>query len=103
MRARVPADFSMSFSGPEGPYRVHFRPTDDWDGVIDVVIGGVKMVWHVDDCDQEKNGGIVLGGMSSGSEPLWNDVFWFELRLNDAPPVIRYWGNEFIWREDRAV
>jgi hypothetical protein len=41
--------------------------------------------------------------MTSGSEPLWNDQFWFELRLDDAPPVIRYWGDKVVWREDRAT
>ena len=44
--------------------------------------------------------GLVLGGMTSGSEGLWNDQFWFELRLNDSPPVIRYWGDKVIWRDD---
>ncbi|WP_282596342.1 hypothetical protein [Sphingomonas beigongshangi] len=41
--------------------------------------------------------------MTTGSEEVWNDQFWFELRLNDHPPVIRYWGDKVIWREDRAA
>ena len=42
----------------------------------------------------------MLGGMTSGSESLWNDRLWFELRLDDTPPVIRYWGDKVVWRED---
>ena len=61
------------------------------------------MHWRVVDADQEASGAIVLGGMTSGSEPLWNDQYWFELRFSDAPPLIRYWGNQIVWREDRAA
>lgn len=93
----------MSFSGLEGPYAIRFESTDEWDGVIDVSIGGVTMRWDVVNADQEGGGGIVLGGMTSGSAKLWNDQFWFELRLGDTPPVIQYWGDRVIWREDRAT
>ena len=61
------------------------------------------MRWDVVDADREELGGVVLGGMTSGSESLRNDQFWFELRLADSPPVIRYWGNQVVWREDRAA
>jgi hypothetical protein len=103
MRTTVPRAFSMSFTGPEGLYTVHFRPTDEWDGIIDVSIGGQEMRWDVDDADREEAGGLVLGGMTSGSERLWDDQFWFELRLDDTPPIIRYWGDKVVWREDRAT
>ena len=103
MRTTVPPAFSLAFTGPEGTYTVKFEPTDDWDGVIDVSIGGLPMRWNVDDADLEDSGAIVLGGMTSGSEPLWNDQYWFELRFTDAQPLIRYWGNQVVWREDRAA
>jgi hypothetical protein len=103
MRTTVPPAFDLSFSGREGPYVVRFKPTDEWDGIIDVSIGGQDMRWNVDHADREEAGGLVLGGMTSGSESLWNDQFWFELRLDDAPPVIRYWGDRVIWREDQAT
>lgn len=93
----------MTFSGPEGPYTIRFEPTDEWDGIIDVSIGGLAMRWDVVNAEKEVGGGFVLGGMTSGSDKLWNDQFWFELRLRDAPPVIRYWGNQLIWREDSAT
>jgi hypothetical protein len=93
----------MSFTGPEGEYTIHFQPTDEWDGIIDLTIGGRVMRWDVLNADREEARGLVLGGMTSGSEALWDDQFWFELRLDDTPPVIRYWGNEIIWREDRAT
>jgi len=103
MRTGVPPAFSMSFVGPDGAYNLSFHPTDEWDGRIDVMIGGQTMRWEVVDADREDDGGIVLGGMTTGSELLWNDEFWFEIRLNDAPPVIRYWGDKVVWREDRAA
>ena len=93
----------MSFAGPEGPYTIQFEPTDEWDGIINVSIGGLKMRWGVDEARREEAGDLVLSGMTNGSESLWNDQFWFELRLNDAPPIIRYWGDKIVWREDRAT
>lgn len=103
MRTTVPSDFSLSFTGAEGPYTVRFQPIDEWDGIINVAIGGFEMRWSVDHVDREEGGGIILGGMTSGSETLWNDQFWFELRLDDTPPVIRYWGDKVVWREDLAI
>lgn len=103
MRTTVPAAFDVAFTGPEGPYTIQFKPTDQWDGVIDVSIGGLAMRWHVVDADEEETGEVVLGGMTDGSEPIWDDAFWFELRIGNAPPLIRYWGNQVIWREDLAA
>ena len=103
MRTTVPPAFEMSFTGPEGQYSIHFRPTDEWDGTIDVCIAGVGMKWEVTDADREDGGGLVLSGMTSDSEPLWDDQYWFEMRLDDTPPVIRYWGDQVVWREDRAT
>lgn len=103
MRTTVPLAFSLSITGVEGEYTLCFQPTDEWDGIIDVSIGGLDMRWNVDMAHREEGGGLVLGGMTSGSEPLWNDQFWFELHLDDAPPVIRYWRDRVIWREDRAT
>jgi hypothetical protein len=82
---------------------MRFQPTDDSDGIIDLSIAGVEMRWAVMNADREEGGGIALGGMTSGSEALWDDEFWFELRLDDSPPVIRYWGNQVLWREDRVA
>lgn len=93
----------MSFSGPDGEYTIRFRPTDEWDGTIVLSIAGRQMRWAVVDADLEDGGGVVLGGMTSGSEAIWNDQYWFELRLADTPPVIRYWGDQVIWREDPAA
>ena len=70
MRTTVPEAFSISFTGPEGPYAGHFQPTDEGDGIIDVTIAGLAMRWSVDDADREGGGGIVLGGMTSGSDQL---------------------------------
>ena len=103
MRTTVPAAFNLAFTGPEGRYTIQFAPTDGWDGVIDVTIGGVTMRWHVVNAEREDSGAVVLEGMTDGSDPLWGDEFWFELRFSDVPPLIRYWGNQVVWREDRAA
>lgn len=103
MRTTVPPAFDLTVSGPEGRYTLSFKPTDEWDGIIDVTIGELAMVWDVDYVDHEAGGGLVLAGMTSGTTPIWNDQFWFELRIADTPPVIRYWGDRVLWREDRAV
>ena len=103
MRTTVPEAFTMYFAGPEGTYTINFRPTDEWDGVIDISLAGSELRWDVVDADREESGGLVLGGMTSGTERIWNDQFWFELRLDDAPPVIRYWGDQIVWREDQVT
>lgn len=91
------------FTGPDGPYTIRFEPIDEWDGVIDISIGELTMRWRVIDADREDGGAVVLGGMTDGSAPLWGDQYWFELRFNDAPPLIRYWGDQVICREDHAA
>jgi hypothetical protein len=103
MRTTVPSAFKMSFKGPEGEYEIDFVPIDEWDGKIDVTIAGVAMRWRVVHADQEEGGGYSLGGMTDGTEDFWDHVFWFELRIYDKPPVIRYWGDRVIWREDSSV
>jgi hypothetical protein len=70
MRSSVPPTFNMSFAGPEGPYTVHFRPTGEWDGVIDVTIGDQAMHWSVGTAEREAHGAMVLGGMTRGTEDL---------------------------------
>jgi hypothetical protein len=67
-----------------------------------VSIGGLTMRWDVVNAGEEDGGGVVLGGMTTGSQPLWNDEFWFELGLDDTPPMVRYWGDQVVWRQDRA-
>ena len=84
MRTTVPEAFSMSFVGPEGAYTVHFRPVDEWDGVIDVSLGGQSLRWDVVDASRDDDGSLTLGGMTSGTERIWSDQFWFELRFEDS-------------------
>ena len=92
----------MSFKGSEETYEIDFTPTDEWDGLINVTIQGVQMRWDVVDASIDQDGIVSLGGMTTGSEDLWKDQFWFELRVTAFPPVIRYWGDRVIWREDCA-
>ena len=103
MRTTVPPPFKLAFVGDDGGYTISFQPTDQWDGRIVVSMRGQTMRWDVVDADKEDDGSVVLGGMTSGSESLWGDQFWFELRVTDRPPLIRYWGNEVVWREDKAA
>jgi hypothetical protein len=103
MRTVAPQPFSISFAGPEGSYTIHFRPDGEWDGLIDVTIGGLAMLWPVEDIQTENGGHLVISGLTKGTEDLWNQQLWFELRLHDSPPIIRYWGDKVVWREDAAV
>jgi hypothetical protein len=104
MKTTVPEAFNLDFKGPDGPYTIHFEPTDDhWNGVIEVSIGGLPMRWHVEAAEREDSGAVVLSGLTGGSGPLWGNQYWFELRFSDVPPLIRYWGNQVVWREDHAA
>ena len=98
----MPPAFMQPFEGPEGPYVVDFRPSGEWHGVVEVMIGGLAMRWPVDEAHAGDDG-MVLCGLTRGSEPLWNDVFWFEVHLGAQPRVIRYWGDQVLIREDRGA
>jgi len=74
MRTTVPQAFRISFIGREGPYAIQFRPTGEWDGVIEVTVAGLAMRWSVEDAGSEEGGGTVLGGMTTGSDEIWNDT-----------------------------
>ena len=90
----------MSFTGPEGPYTLQFRPLDEWDGVFDLVIGGQPFTWPVDTIDLTENGELNFSGMTVGSHALWGDQFWFVVRKEPAPPTITYYGDQVVWRTD---
>jgi hypothetical protein len=93
MRAKMPAAFCATMTGPDGAYELAFRPLDEWDGVIEVTIAGEAMSWHVVRSDREEDGTTSTSGMTVGSEAVWADQFWFELVLGPEPICINYWGN----------
>ena len=95
--------FTMTFEGPEGAYDIAFSPTDFGDGEIAVSIAGVDMLWDVVHASKEEGGSLELGGMTSGSEAIWQDCFWFSLCLDESTPRIEYWGDQVIWRTDYAA
>jgi hypothetical protein len=101
-RIPMPPALTRTFEGPEGRYTADYRPIREWDGVIEVVIRGVAMRWPVDEAYVE-DGVTLLCGLTRDSEPLWNDVYWFEIHLDARPPVIRDWGDQVLIREDREV
>lgn len=103
MRVGVPPAFRTTFEGSEGRYEIAFTPTDPWDGEIIVSIAGVEMQWDVVHASQEEDGTLQLGGMTSGSEAIWQDCFWFSLCLDPNALRIEYWGDQAIWRTDHAV
>ena len=76
---------------------------DDWGGHIQTTINGHQMLWDVLNVETDPDAGLVLGGMTHGSEAIWDDVFWFELGLDDEPRTIRFWGDKVIWRQDLAA
>jgi hypothetical protein len=86
--------------GPEGAYELDFQRSDEWDGQMDVIIAGVAMRWNVDNVEQYDDGSMALGGLTQGSESLWQDCFWFQLYLNPMPVRIEYWGNQVLLRTD---
>lgn len=102
MRINTPPPFRLTFTSPDGCYTVDYCPNDEREGVIDVSISGVSMRWYVVYVERDANGERVLSGMTSGSEALWQDQFWFELRPDHIPPLIRYWGDQVVWREDET-
>ena len=91
--------FQVTVTGPEGRYRLFHTPCDDSDGKIEVTIVGLAMTWHVD-VVMEDESGVVLCGMTVGSQAIWQDQFWFELRPNALPSRIEYWGDRTLWRRD---
>ncbi len=102
MRERAPAPFDISVSGADGPYSLHFRPTDEWDGVIDVAINGHKMTWPVLAVDREADGRLTLSGSTDGSRVVWNDEFWYVVQFGPGAPSVSYYGDQVCWRTDRA-
>lgn len=94
----------MTFEGPEGKYDIAFTPTDQSDGEIRVSIAGIDMLWDVVHASKEEGDNpLEIGGLTSGSEAIWQDQFWFSLCLDEVAPRIEYWGNQIIWRTDFAV
>lgn len=61
------------------------------------------MRWPVEVVRTDEDGLTVISGMTRGSEPLWGDQYWFELRPWDQPAVIRYWGDQVLIREDTGA
>jgi hypothetical protein len=99
MRITAPEPFTVHLSGPEGPYRLAFRPSADrCAGNFDVEIAGTSIVWPVEVIERQEGGELVLSGFADTS--FWDDVFWFELIAEPSPPRITYWGDKVIWRTD---
>ncbi len=95
--------FDLMMTGPEGPYALAFRSTNDGDGEIDVTICGHGMTWWVTRIEKEDDGKVCLSGMTQGSEDLWNDQFFFMLRVGSGEPTIEYWGDKVLWRTDMSA
>ena len=95
--------FQLKLEGPDGLYLIDFAPTGKGEGKIEVSIAGHQMTWPVEGTSVGDSDREFLGGMTVGSEVIWGSVFWFELHLNNSPPLMRYWGDKAIWREDLAV
>jgi hypothetical protein len=88
--------------GPEGCYRLTYSGGGDGVTKVEVAISGLTMTWPVVIMIEEDDG-ITLCGMTSGSQALWRDQFWFELRPDARPPRIDYWGDQILWRSDQSI
>jgi hypothetical protein len=102
MREPAPRPFAVSVVSDDGPYVLNFRPTDKWDGTIDVVIRGHAMTWDVLTVDREADGTLTLSGSTYGSQGIWNDEFWYVLRVATGPASVSYYGDQVCWRTDYA-
>ena len=100
MRVPAPEPFSVSFIGDEGRYTMHFRPTDEWDGVFELAIAGQTLVWPVLTIDRTESGELTFAGATDGGDALWDDQFWYVVRTEPAPPTINYYGDRVLWRTD---
>lgn len=104
MRTTLPAPFTASFSGPEGPYAVSFTPLNETDhGRLDVSLNGVALTWWVQRAELEADGSVSISGITERARPLWQDEFWFELVVGPGARRITYWGDKVIFRVDQAV
>ncbi|QZD88143.1 hypothetical protein [Qipengyuania psychrotolerans] len=102
-RIPLPPPFEASFEGPEGRYSASYVPRGEWDdGLVRVNIASHEMWWGVEIAEQEGTS-LSVCGITSGTQEIWNDVFWFEIICSPEPKSIRYWGDRIIWREDSAV
>ncbi|MBW8859261.1 MAG: hypothetical protein JF570_05880 [Caulobacter sp.] len=95
-----PEAFEMTFRGEAGVYRLSYRPNAD-KGLIQTTIDGVDMTWLVDFVENGPDGAWELGGLTRGTEALWNDVYWFELRTTPGASL-NFWGDQIIARSDPA-
>jgi hypothetical protein len=88
-------------SAPGAAYRFHFRPDpkDEWNGILELRLNGQSAVWRVFKIEEE-DGVTSFGGVTEGD--LVGDGWWFEFRPKASPPLIRYWGDQVVVREDEA-
>jgi hypothetical protein len=60
MRIKAPPAFSISFDSPDGTYSLNFRPTNEWDRVIEISICSLPMLWSVERVEQEQGGFVAV-------------------------------------------
>ncbi len=86
-------------TGPEGCYRLTYSAGNETDSVIEVEIAGQTMRWAIETVTRTGEG-VSLSGMTSGTQAIWQDQFWFEFFPDAEPPRIDYWGDRVLWRTD---
>ncbi len=96
-----PPSFQATFLGPTGPYRAVYLP-DDRDGMVDVFLGEANLRWSVDFVEDVGGGSFKLCGLSSGSDTMWGDTYWFVLHTG-VPVHLDYWGDQVLVRTDELA
>jgi len=96
-----PDAFEAAFVGPDGEYRLAYRLNAD-SGLIETKIGGVEMTWIVDFVEKTAEGHWELGGLTRGSQDVWGDTYWFEMRTAAGAPL-NLWGDQILLRSDPPV
>ena len=55
--------------------------------------------WAVYVCERNAHG-WELCGITQGTQHVWGDTYWFELRLGPAVRL-NFWGNQVLIRSDK--
>ena len=91
---------SSTFEGPDGRYEVRVLEAEGNDGIIEFSFADTVEEWDINQIDYEEEG-TIYGGLGDWRE-RWGDFYWFRYEPDAKPPIISYWGDQVIARQDFA-
>lgn len=83
-----PDPFAVRMTGPDGAYDLVFSRNAD-EGELEARLPGGALAWRVETCERD-GAGWRLGGLTRGTQRLWGDTYWFELRTGPAARIDYY-------------